>query len=814
MRRLTIAVSLTVLLSSLAAARDWNLEFLDYRYLSGSYYDLDIAEGYLWMAAKRGIEVYDIADPQAPELVSTLPTPGLANGVFYKDGVLYVGDVYDFFIVDVSDPLAPAPLAMYDSGEQGYPERVRVRGGYAYVAAYDAGLQIFDVSDPTDPQLVGQGPAEGFCWNLALSGNLAFVVATFSLETYDISDPANPLHLSSFPKMFSFGVEARGSTVYLAYIDGFDIIDMSDPVNPVVIGTSGITGSNSGEALALQGDIAYIAHGNYIDVIDFSDPTYPEQVGFYYTRAHPRGLRAYGDTLYVIEDDRGFEVLDISDPTLPVHVAMMSPYSAGHPETVLIDGDRLYLAQGSDGVRIFDISDPENYVELGWWNTPGTAQNLRLYGDLLYVGDRTRLQIGDVSDPTNPHQIGSYRSTGNPWEAVVSGNLAYMSDVYGVHVLDVSDPTSPTRISSLFLSHDGSAYGLEIRDNLLYLAASHGGFWVIDASNPERLNPMARIPDDNSKSYYDLALKGNTAYLMASSDQIDIYDITNPAAPTLVREYELPGSMATVNLFGDYLIVAANTDGLYILDVSSPRDPIIVAQADTSGYVSGAAPSGDILFVGDYYSFATYRWNQEAADSTPPVTVITNPPPGEHVEGRSVHIAGTASDSQSGVRLVEISLDDGETWQPASGATSWRFDYRPDSDGTQHVIARATDNAGNVETNPPSRDFEFRAYRPRILAAGLWNTRLGPDPSLLTIVALVDDPQSANFIDTVELLVDGQPTGITLEARSQPGGNSVWFEVQLPWSGSGGASGVFPFQLQALDTDGVPSDPWPQLSVR
>jgi len=66
MRRLTIAVSLTVLLSSLAAARDWNLEFLDYRYLSGSYYDLDIAEGYLWMAAKRGSKSTTLRIPRRP----------------------------------------------------------------------------------------------------------------------------------------------------------------------------------------------------------------------------------------------------------------------------------------------------------------------------------------------------------------------------------------------------------------------------------------------------------------------------------------------------------------------------------------------------------------------------------------------------------------------------------------------------------------------------------------------------------------------------------------------------------------------------
>ncbi len=813
MRRLILILSALAIAVG-AGAADWNMEFIGDELYSGVYYDLHVSGNYLWTAAKRGVEVYDISDPRAPVFVSTLRTPGLANGVFFKDDILYVGDVYGFVTIDASDPANLHQLGMYSPGDDGgYPERVRVRGNYAYVAAYDAGLQVFDVSEPASPQLIGEGAIEGFAWYVAISGNRAYLAATFSIEAFDISDPANPIHLASIPKMFCFGLEADGNALYVSYIDGFDILDVSDPANPTVIGTSGITGGNSAEAVALQNNIAYVAHGNYIDIIDYSVPTAPSQIGYYFTRAHPRGLAAHGTVLYVIEDARGIEVIDIADPAKPQFIVMLQPFNTPNFQNILLQGDRLYVAQGIEGVRIYDVSTPESPVQLGLLNTPGTAQNVAVQGNLMFVGDSATLVIGDITDPAAPVVLSSYRTTGNPWAATADGSYVYMTDIYGIHAFDITDPAAPNRLSVLFTNHSGAPYGIVKHGNHLFVAASHGGLWVVDASNPSRLRKLAQIPDDNSKSYYDVAIVGAVAYLMTGSSKIDLYDITNPAAPTFLSTLELSGSLASLHVCGTKMFVAANTTGLFVLDVSSPSAPVIIAGADTSGYCSGAAIADDIVFMSDYYSFARYRLIETPLDTTAPDVAIHEPPANASVEGRTVLVSGAASDAESGVSRVEFSGDGGTSWAPASGAENWRYVWVPDDEGLLRILARATDRAGNTSV-PIQRDFNFAAFRPIIIAAGIWDSRLGQSPSTLNIAALVTDPESTDFLDELQVLVGGQPVDVGVEPVVQDVENFRLYLLPLPWPGSGGMGGVYPFGLRVTDTAGRFSIAWPYLIVK
>ncbi|HZM66253.1 MAG TPA: N,N-dimethylformamidase beta subunit family domain-containing protein, partial [Nakamurella sp.] len=66
-----------------------------------------------------------------------------------------------------------------------------------------------------------------------------------------------------------------------------------------------------------------------------------------------------------------------------------------------------------------------------------------------------------------------------------------------------------------------------------------------------------------------------------------------------------------------------------------------------------------------------------STDTTAPTSTITSPAPGGTVpDGTSVTISGTASDSGGGsVAGVEVSTDGGSTWHPATGTTSWTYNW-------------------------------------------------------------------------------------------------------------------------------------------
>jgi hypothetical protein len=94
----------------------------------------------------------------------------------------------------------------------------------------------------------------------------------------------------------------------------------------------------------------------------------------------------------------------------------------------------------------------------------------------------------------------------------------------------------------------------------------------------------------------------------------------------------------------------------------------------------------------------------KSTDTTAPTSTITSPANGASlIQNQTVTIAGTASDAGGGqVGGVEVSTDGGNTWHPASGTTSWSYEWTPASAGPATIQARAVDDSLNLETSGPS----------------------------------------------------------------------------------------------------------------
>lgn len=103
---------------------------------------------------------------------------------------------------------------------------------------------------------------------------------------------------------------------------------------------------------------------------------------------------------------------------------------------------------------------------------------------------------------------------------------------------------------------------------------------------------------------------------------------------------------------------------------------------------------------------------QETAVNTPITdmvvnSLITNIEEGQRVRpGQSVDVKGVAWDGGYGIRTVEVSLDEGQSWRPATlgqdlGRFSWRlwsYRFKPARRGKLTVMAKASNRIGQTQT--------------------------------------------------------------------------------------------------------------------
>jgi Domain of unknown function (DUF4082)/Bacterial Ig-like domain len=87
-----------------------------------------------------------------------------------------------------------------------------------------------------------------------------------------------------------------------------------------------------------------------------------------------------------------------------------------------------------------------------------------------------------------------------------------------------------------------------------------------------------------------------------------------------------------------------------------------------------------------------------STDITGPTVNITSPPNGANAaaNGAKVNVVGTATDSGGVVAGVEVSLDNGATWHPATGTASWTYSGYLTGDGAGTIKVRATDDSANI----------------------------------------------------------------------------------------------------------------------
>jgi hypothetical protein len=268
-------------------------------------------------------------------------------------------------------------------------------------------------------------------------------------------------------------------------------------------------------------------HWNGLQIIDISNPANPVAVGLYDTEGNALGVTLSGNYAYVAASSGGLQIIDISNPANPVAVGHYD--TSGSAKGVALSGNYAYVADNGDGLQIIDISNPANPVAVVLYDTLGSSQGIALDGNYAYVADwNSGLQIIDISNPANPVAVGHYDTEGYARGVALSGNYAYVADGYwgGLQIVDISDPANPVAVGHYDTS--GDAKGVALSGNYAYVADGSKGLQIIDISDPA--NPWLRGYYDTSGDAKGVALSGNYIYVADGDNRLEIFRF-NPPQP-------------------------------------------------------------------------------------------------------------------------------------------------------------------------------------------------------------------------------------------------------------------------------------------
>jgi len=410
-----------------------------------------------------GLIVIDVSSPANPSFINSYKVKGRYSGITVQAPYLYVTERdTGLYILDISDPRGLKFVNNYHEAGSDYFD-ISVIGNVGYLMDLKRGVRTLDITDPGNIVQLGVYDSDDWSYKLYVSGRYCYVADgwTGGLLVLDVQDPAMLTYVSNyFISDELYDVDISGDYLYaMAGRSGLHIVDISNTAAPRYIGNYAMPGPETlilkkgkiaGKAMLgvdVNGTIAYAADGGSgLKIIDVSDPANPLLLGSFTTAGDAIDVQVKNHYAVVAEGFKGIEIVDVSDPANPVLAGTYK--TLGYSTEIAIQGRYIYISGGFTALEIIDAADPLGPRYVGSYNATGYVAGLDVSGSYAYLADYLNgLEVIDISLPSSPVKVGSYPLT-EALGVFVKGPLAYVAaDKKGLYVLDVSDAASPAYVA-------------------------------------------------------------------------------------------------------------------------------------------------------------------------------------------------------------------------------------------------------------------------------------------------------------------------------------------------------------------------------
>ena len=578
----------------------------------------------------NGAYLVDLTDPTHPALLGAVPIDGLTTGIAL-DGVfrLYASRGADGIAsFDLSDPGAPVLTTTLPT--PGWAASVLHEGNLLYVADRSAGLVIIDESDPNQLEIVGALAVEGTARDVTLVGDVAYVPATYGgLSIVDVADPTAPALLAHIPtEDEALVARVEGDRLYLADSRRLRVFDCSDPAAPQERGAW--EGGAAILGLSVQGTTLFAASSDQgLQIIDAADPDAPRRVDVYDTPGVAWDVTSVGDIAYVADNDRGLQIIHIADAGQNLPPSLVTEVTA-NPRAVASDAERAWVVT-AEGIALLDpwtldvvgglnpmdvqqvaldvaqqrawlvindteltaldTLDPLNPHVLGAWSAPGPIEALAVHGERVYaVTAEAGLHTLDASLPSAPVELGSAPISGEVRDLEVSETRAWVASSAGLLEFDVSRIGSPRQLSVT----SGRMRAIARSGALMALVTDYQGVQLVSVANP--LSPPARLPVELPiEQPVDALFDGTLLHVASARQEVQAWELADPTAPDWIGTWATSSTPARLTLLNRALLASLPGRGLQVLDLLTPGlggDHDFVTPGETVTYTPAGAQPG------------------------------------------------------------------------------------------------------------------------------------------------------------------------------------------------------------------------------
>ncbi|MEO0087526.1 MAG: T9SS type A sorting domain-containing protein [candidate division WOR-3 bacterium] len=351
---------------------------------------------YLLTVYPTAVNIIDISRPESLKLLGRYLPPSQIDPVFLgigaKGNLCFTCMIHDFgskfIILDVSNPSTPVVLDSFGDFPL-FTWEISGYGNFIYTSHLpEDGISIFDISEPSQIRLIGTWQEDTVHYlQFKVDGNFLYTAGRSYtnkkriFQIFDITNPENPRLIGYFETTgMGAGVDKKGNYVYFIHSDmrrkyNLWVFDISEPSRPRIVATCSLP--YSGKISISDKYCAIAGWSKGVILVDISNPTNPVLV----SRIRTPDIAVYSlkfrfPYVYFVEVT-GFGVVDFSEPTNPVLVfydTLINRFYEVRAWGIDISEDLAFISAGPKGVLVYDITDPKRPKLCGFHRTFEWAQ--------------------------------------------------------------------------------------------------------------------------------------------------------------------------------------------------------------------------------------------------------------------------------------------------------------------------------------------------------------------------------------------------------------------------------------------------------